>query len=100
MALIWEKEKGREALLAKLDIELAFRLLLVHPDCYHLLGYYLVGSYYFDTCLPMGCLILCHYLKLFSSFLQRVVQCETSSRSVIHYLDDFLFVALMYVVSY
>lgn len=29
---------GKSALLAKSDIELALRLLPIHPDCYHLLG--------------------------------------------------------------
>lgn len=49
--------------------------------------------YYYDTCLPMGCSISCHYFEMFSSFLEWVVRFETNSRSVIHYLDDFLFVA-------
>lgn len=84
---------GAGALLAKSDIESAFRLLPVHPDCYHLLGCSFEGSYYFDTCLPMGCSISCHYFELFSSFLEWVVRVETGSRSVIHYLDDFLFVS-------
>lgn len=41
----------------------------------------------------MGCLISCHYFKLFSSFLELVVRFEMDSRSLIHYLDDFLFIA-------
>lgn len=32
------KRTGSGALLEKSDIESAFRLLPVHPDCYHLLG--------------------------------------------------------------
>ncbi|KAM4034613.1 LOW QUALITY PROTEIN: uncharacterized protein ACNLHF_021274 [Anomaloglossus baeobatrachus] len=49
------RQAGRGALMAKSDIESAFRLLPVHPDCHHLLGWFVDGSYYYDTCLPMGC---------------------------------------------
>lgn len=86
------RRAGRGALLAKSDIESAFRLLPVHPDCFHLLGCYLDGHYYYDMCLPMGCSISCHYFELFSSFLEWVVRYETGSTAVTHYLDDFLFV--------
>ncbi|KAM4021777.1 LOW QUALITY PROTEIN: uncharacterized protein ACNLHF_027092 [Anomaloglossus baeobatrachus] len=83
---------GPGALLAKSDIEAAFRLLPVHPDCFHLLGCKVNEHYYYDMCLPMGCSISCHYFELFSSFLDWVVRYETGSNSLIHYLDDFLFV--------
>ncbi|XP_077155697.1 uncharacterized protein LOC143818192 [Ranitomeya variabilis] len=83
---------GPGALLAKSDIESAFRLLPVHPECFHLLGCKVDQLYYFDMCLPMGCSISCHYFELFSTFLDWVVRYETGSKSLIHYLDDFLFV--------
>lgn len=35
-----------------------------------------------------------HYFELFTSFLEWVVLYETGSRSFIHYLDDFVFIAL------
>ncbi|XP_040289238.1 uncharacterized protein LOC121002007 isoform X1 [Bufo bufo] len=41
----------------------------------------------------MGCSISCHYFELFSSFLEWVVRFESGCSSVIHYLDDFLYVA-------
>ncbi|XP_041432165.1 uncharacterized protein LOC121397936 [Xenopus laevis] len=40
----------------------------------------------------MGCSLSCFYFEAFASFLQWVVQWETGSKGVIHYLDDFLFV--------
>ncbi|XP_056419396.1 uncharacterized protein LOC130360877 [Hyla sarda] len=83
---------GEGALMAKSDIESAFRLLPVHPECYHLLGCRVDGAFYYDVCLPMGCAISCRYFEMFGSFLEWVVRFETGSRSVIHYLDDFLFV--------
>ncbi|XP_069816798.1 uncharacterized protein [Dendropsophus ebraccatus] len=87
------RDAGRGALMAKSDIESAFRLLPVHPDCYHLLGCHVEGKFYYDTCLPMGCSISCHYFEMFSTFLEWSVRYETGARSIIHYLDDFLFVA-------
>lgn len=48
---------GSRELLAKSDIDSAFRLLPVHPDCFHLLGYMIDGLYFYDMCLPMGCSI-------------------------------------------
>ena len=61
------------ATMAKADIESAFRLLPVHPDSFHLLGFQLDGLFYFDKCLPMGCAISCVYFEAFSTFLEWVV---------------------------
>ncbi|CAJ0923611.1 unnamed protein product [Ranitomeya imitator] len=47
------RRAGPGALMAKSDIEFTFRLLHVHPDCYHLLGAMVDGCYYYNTCLPM-----------------------------------------------
>ena len=58
------------ATMAKADIESTFRLLPVHPDSFHLLGFQLDGLYYFYKCLPMGCAISCAYFEAFSSFLE------------------------------
>ncbi|KAJ1152220.1 hypothetical protein NDU88_004997 [Pleurodeles waltl] len=41
-----ERALGRGALLAKNDIESAFRLLPVHPADYHLLGFQFRGEYF------------------------------------------------------
>lgn len=84
---------GKDALLAKSDIKSAFRLLPIHPDCYHLLGCMMDDLYYYDSCLALGCSISCHFFEMFSSFLEWVVRFETGSRSIIYYLDDFLFIS-------
>lgn len=78
--------------MTKSDIESAFRLLPVHPVCYHLLGCRVDVFFYYDTCCPMGCSISCHYFEVFSSFLERVVRCD--SCAIIHYLDDFFLISL------
>jgi len=48
------QQHGHNCLMAKSDIEDAFRLLPIHPDDHHLLGFTWEGKYYYDTCLPMG----------------------------------------------
>ncbi|CAJ0934229.1 unnamed protein product [Ranitomeya imitator] len=68
------RKAGPGALMAKSDIESAFRLLPAHQDCYHLLGAMFEDKYYFDTCLPMGCSISCHYFEMFSTFLEWVAR--------------------------
>lgn len=46
-----------------------------------------------DCCLPMGCSISCSYFEIFSNFLEWVVKHTAQVDSVLHYLDDFLFVS-------
>ncbi|CAJ0929866.1 unnamed protein product [Ranitomeya imitator] len=80
------RKAGPGALMAKSDIESAFRLLPVHPDCYHLLGAMFEDKYYFDTCLPMGCSISCHYFEMFSTFLEWVAR-KLKTDKAIHALN-------------
>ncbi|XP_069595134.1 uncharacterized protein [Ranitomeya imitator] len=86
------RNAGPGALMAKSDIESAFRLLPVHPDCHHLLGAKFENLYYYDTCLPMGCSISCFYFELFSTFLEWVARKITRLTAITHYFDDFLIV--------
>lgn len=60
-AVMLVQQAGVGALMAKSDVESAFRLLPVHPECYHLLGCQVDGHYYYDACLPMGCSISCYF---------------------------------------
>lgn len=87
---IYECGKGAE--LAKVDIKSAFRLLIVNPSDFDLLGIYFVGKFYIDKCLPMGCAISCSLFEKSSTFLQWAVEEACGLHSVDHYLDDFLFV--------
>lgn len=91
-ALSWVRKYGRGSLLAKTDIESAFRLLPVHPASFYLLGCKWEGQYFVDKCLPMGCSISCALFETFSTFLEWVVKSESGIPSVLHYLDDFLFI--------
>ncbi|XP_053098810.1 uncharacterized protein LOC128322103 isoform X1 [Hemicordylus capensis] len=86
------RSRGPGALLAKCDIESAFRLLPVHPDDFELLGFTFAGNFYFDRALPMGCSISCAAFEAFSSFLEWAVRRLAGLSYTAHYLDDFLFV--------
>ena len=89
-AVHWVRRYGQGALMAKTDVEAAFRLLPVHPDSFRLLGCHWEGQFYVDRCLPMGCSISCAFFETFSSFLEWVVLDVSGVNSVIHCLDDFL----------
>lgn len=91
-ALHWVRRYGCGALLAKTDVEAAFRLLPVHPNSFCLLGCTWQDHFYVDCCLPMGCSVSCYFFELFSTFVEWVVIQEALVSSVLHYLDDFLFI--------
>ncbi|KAM4652054.1 uncharacterized protein O3C94_014389, partial [Discoglossus pictus] len=86
------RKAGSGALLAKVNIKSAFRLLPVHPVSQRLLGCSILGKFFVDRCLPMGCSISCSFFEKFSTFLHWVLCAKTGLYSVVHYLDDFLFV--------
>lgn len=89
-AVSWVRKYGRGSLMAKTDVESAFRLLPVHPQSVYLMGCCWQGSYFVDHCLPMGCSISCALFEVFSSFFEWAVREAAGVNSVIHYLDDFL----------
>ena len=79
------------SLMAKTDIDSAFRLVPIHPDDHELLGIMWEGQYYFDTCLPFGASSSCAIFERFSSSLQWIAATQFNIRDSIHILDDFLF---------
>ncbi|XP_053106618.1 uncharacterized protein LOC128325152 isoform X1 [Hemicordylus capensis] len=83
---------GRGALMAKCDIESAFRLLPVHPADFNLVGFAFQGQFYIDRALPMGCSISCAAFEAFSSMLEWALRREAGLVCTAHYLDDFLLV--------
>ena len=86
---------GKGALLGKMDLKSAFRLLPIWPGDFDLLGFSMDGLYYYDKCLPFGASISCSLFEKFSTFLQWALENEKSfdkfHPSVLHYIDDFLF---------
>ena len=82
---------GKGAELGKIDIKQAFRLLIVNPTDFDILGIQFEGKYWVDKNLPMGCSIFCSLFETFATFLHWVVQSKTDLDTLDHYLDDFIF---------
>ncbi len=61
---------GKWALVAKADIQDAFRICPIHPQSQYLLGFHWKDKYYVDHCLPMGVSISCQLFERVSSALQ------------------------------
>lgn len=83
---------GRGCLMAKTDIEDAFRIIPIHPSDYHLLGFIWEGQFYYDKCLPMGASSSCQIFESFSKALQWVMVNVFHASGMSHILDDFFFV--------
>ncbi|KAJ1214052.1 hypothetical protein NDU88_001680 [Pleurodeles waltl] len=83
---------GKGALMAKADIESAFRLLPVDPSSFHLLGMQWAGQYFYDKCMPMGCAVSCSLFETIACFLEWALKENNPLGSSLHYLDDFLFI--------
>ena len=81
-------ELGKGALLAKLDIESAYRLIPVHPDDRLLLGMSWKGNLYADASLPFG---LRSAPKIFNAVADALmwIMGQQGTRAI-HYLDDYL----------
>ena len=90
------KQFGRRALMAKTDIENAFRLLPIFPLDRCLLGFTWksdkgVRQFNVDCCLPMGLSVSCRYFEIFSSALQWIMEVKYGA-VMSHTIDDFFFV--------
>ena len=82
---------GQGALLAKVDIKSAYRMVPVHPEDRLLLGMSWNGALYVDAALPFG---LCSAPKIFNAVADTVewILKQEGVACVFHYLDDFLLV--------
>ena len=80
---------GRSALLEKLDIRSAYRLVPVHPQDRFLLGVEWEGRHYVDSALPFG---LRSAPKIFTAVADALqwVMLDVGVSAVNHYLDDFV----------
>ena len=83
---------GVGALIAKADIEDAFRIVPIYPKDYHLLGFKYDNKFYFDKSLPMGCSISCQTFERFSCALQWILVHHFQISGMSHILDDYIFV--------
>lgn len=82
---------GPGTLLAKIDLENAFRQCPVREADYHLLGMQWRGKFYYDKCLPFGLRSAPYLFNLVATALDWIIKDQSNSPYVLHYLDDFLF---------
>ena len=82
---------GRGALLAKIDIKSAYRIVGVHPEDRWLLGMLWDGGLYVDAALPFGLRSIPKIFTALADALEWAV-CQTEVEVLLHYLDDFLLV--------
>ena len=85
-------QAGKGALMAKEDIESAFRLLPIHPEDLGLLGMKLGDEYFFDKSLPMGASCSPALFEKFSTFIEWAAKSAANTEKIVHYADDFLLV--------
>ena len=84
-------QAGRGALLAKVDIKSAYRLVPVHPEDRLLLGMAWEGEVFVDNVLPFGLRSAPKIFTALADALEWVVR-QAGVEEVMHYLDDFLIV--------
>ena len=80
---------GRGALIAKLDIESAYRIVPVHPDDRPLLGVQWQGLIYIDAMLPFGLRSAPKIFTAIADALEWVIR-HRGARYLWHYIDDFI----------
>ena len=76
-------------LMAKANIKLAFRVIPVHPQDWELLDTQWQGTFYFDTCLPVGLCSAPYHCNEYANALQWILRHNHGFSSVIHYLDNY-----------
>ena len=86
---------GKGCLLIKLDVSAAYKQIPVKREDWPLLGFMWRGQYYYERVLPFGLRSSCRLWDLYASALHfcfmHLLKTH-AQRSVIHYVDDFLFV--------
>ena len=87
VALLGKFQRG--ALMAKLDLQAAFRMVPIRPSEWELLGMHWRGQYYVDTCLPFGLRSAPSIFNEFASALHWILEYNYGA-TLLHYLDDFL----------
>ena len=80
---------GRGALMAKIDLKNAFRLILVRPKDWNLLGIKWHDQFYINTCLPFGLQSAPFLYNQLADAIHWSLQHNHGVCHVLHYLDDF-----------
>ena len=79
----------RNALMAKLDIKEAYRIIPIHPDDHRFFGVCWQGQVYVDCQLPFGLASAPVIFSALGEALEWILR-QRGVKAVIHYIDDFL----------
>lgn len=82
-------ELGRGTLIAKFDIQNAYRIIPIHPDDRHLLGMKWRGQFYVDMTLPFGLRSAPYIFTSMADLVEWSLQQNHGVGFLEHYLDDF-----------
>ena len=91
-AVRWIRHFGKGALLSKIDIKEAYRILPVHPIDQLLQGMVLDGKLYFDKALAFGSRSSCGIFCRFADIIAWIAY-NNGIPAIIHYVDDFLIIS-------
>ena len=81
---------GPGTLLAKIDLQDAFRICPVRPEDRELLGIHWKEHFYFDKCLPFGLRSSPYLFNLVASAIEWALRYNYDVKWLVRYLDDFL----------
>ena len=82
---------GVGCVMAKSDVENAFRILKVNKDDYRFTGFTFDGKIYWDKNLPFGLSISCQVFEELSKAIQWILKVKLNVKFVSHILDDYMF---------
>ena len=81
---------GRGALMAKFDVEAAYRNIAVHPSDRFLLGMKWRNLYYVDLALPFGLRSAPFIFNSVAELVEWILLNSHNVSDLLHYLDDFI----------
>lgn len=83
---------GKGTLLVKLDVAAAYKVIVVRPEDYPLLGFKWLSKYYHDCTLPFGLRSSCRKWELFAAAIHYFLVVNGKIPYVEHYVDDFIII--------
>lgn len=83
---------GRGALMAKFDVETAYRNIPVHPEDRYLLGMKWREKFFVDLALPFGLRSAPYIFNAVASMVNWILVNNYNVTNLVHYLDDFIMV--------
>ena len=81
---------GRGAMMAKFNVEAAYRNVAVHPEDRYLLGMKWRGQFFVDLALPFGLRSAPYIFNSIADMVEWIIINRYNAADLMHYLDDFL----------